>query len=159
MLGRKSESKLNRKTILQRFQYRALFRCASISTDSNNSNAAATGRNRYRSHGSLSELCYAALSTCVSQTYVRHLRVIMLRAQVRNSTPQFSVFFRPPGCGATSSDAETDLIQSSASITRPTLPIQLPTAKCYSSSGVQAILTGATLARTSTSSSEFLFNV
>ncbi|KAJ7897889.1 hypothetical protein B0H14DRAFT_3124468 [Mycena olivaceomarginata] len=46
----------------------------------------------------------------------------------------------------------------SALITRPTLPIQLPAAKYYSSSGVQAILTGATLARTFTSSYEILFN-
>ncbi|KAJ7364770.1 hypothetical protein DFH08DRAFT_799085 [Mycena albidolilacea] len=55
MLGRKSESKLNRKPIPPAVSIPGIVPpCFDTSTDSNNSNVAATGRNRYRSHGSLS---------------------------------------------------------------------------------------------------------
>ncbi|KAJ7805676.1 hypothetical protein B0H14DRAFT_2611153 [Mycena olivaceomarginata] len=155
MLGRKSESRLTRKPILAAVSILGIVpTCFDTSTDSNNSTAAATSRNRYRSHGSLSDrTLLGRLSIRVSQAYgmcafpifvyilltqrvVRRLRVIILRAQVHNSTPQFSVFFKPLGCAATSSDAETDLmphVDDSA---------DTPNSTAYSTSGVEAIGSG-----------------
>ncbi|KAJ7861065.1 hypothetical protein B0H13DRAFT_1900648 [Mycena leptocephala] len=94
MLGRKSESKLNRKPIPAAVSIPGIVPpCFDTSTDSNNSSAAATSHNRYRPHAASLYASRKPRSEALACDY-----------------PTSAVFFKPLGCAATSSDAETDLM-------------------------------------------------